>query len=164
VVELTLARWQPREAWHFPLCASSIRQWNRTVKREGWNALYSKSKCPHTIHYRIPDVVVEIIFTLRCLYGWGGHRMAAELKARGIWNTTGKTVYKVFDRLGLDVKVYALKGCSDGIAYPMSHRFPPGAFGTCKLASIHDDTTNKETPRYRFLRTVSQEIGQLWGC
>lgn len=126
-VELTLARWQPTEAWHFALCASSIRQWNRTVEQEGWNALYPKSKRPHTIHYQIPNVVVEIIFTLRYLYGWGGHRIAAELKARGIWKTTGKTVYKIFERLGLDVKVYALKGRSDGIAYRQYEKDQPNA-------------------------------------
>jgi len=126
-IELTLARWQPYEEWHFPLCASSIRQWHRIVEREGWRALYPKSKRPHTIHYQVPDVVVEIIFTLRRLFGWGGHRIAAELNARGIWKTTGRTVYKVFERLGLDVKIYALKGRSDGIAYQRYEKERPNA-------------------------------------
>ncbi|GEM_PF-1468877 len=43
-----------------------------------------KSKRPHTIHYLVPDVVVGIIFTLQRLFGWGGHRIAAELKGREI--------------------------------------------------------------------------------
>jgi hypothetical protein len=34
-VELTLARWQPTRPEHFPLCASSIRQWHRRVERDG---------------------------------------------------------------------------------------------------------------------------------
>lgn len=116
-IELTLARWQPTQPWHFPLCASSIRQWHRTAEREGFAALCPKSKRPHTIHYQVPTVVVGIIFTLRHLFGWGGHRIAAELRSRGIGQVSGRTVYKIFDRLELPVKVYALKGRSDGIAY-----------------------------------------------
>jgi transposase InsO family protein len=116
-IELTLARWQPTKPWHFPLCASSIRQWHRIAKREGFIALRPKSKRPHTIHYQVPEVVVGIIFTLRHLFGWGGHRIAAEVKGRKIGKVSGRTVYKIFDRLGLPVKIYALKGRSDGIAY-----------------------------------------------
>lgn len=116
-IEVTLARWCPTESWHFPLCASSIRQWHRTARRTGFSALRPKSRRPHTIHYQVPEVMVGIIFTLRNLLGWGGHRMAAELKARGIGQISGRTVYQLFERLGLPVKVYALKGRSDGIAY-----------------------------------------------
>lgn len=126
-IELTLAHWAPREAWHFPLCASSIRQWHRRVKQAGWTSLYPQSKRPHTIHYQVPEVVVEIIYTLRRLYGWGGHRIAAELAARGIWNTTGKTAYRIFQRLDLPVKTYALKGRSDGIAYRRYEKNRPNA-------------------------------------
>lgn len=116
--ERTLARWQPTQAWHFPLCVSSIRQWHRDVgPRNQWYQLYPKSTCPHTIHYRVPEVVVGIIFTLRRLFGWGGHRIAAELKARQIADLSGQGVYNILDRLHLPVKLYALKGRSDGIAY-----------------------------------------------
>jgi len=125
-IELTLARWQPTEPWHFPLCASSIRQWHRTVQREGFAALRPKSKRPHTIHYQVPEVV-GIIFTLRRLFGWGGHRIAAELKGREIGQVSGRTVYKLFDRLGLPVKVYALRGRSDGIAYRRYEKDRPNA-------------------------------------
>ncbi|MDH7474347.1 MAG: DDE-type integrase/transposase/recombinase [Anaerolineae bacterium] len=126
-IELTLARWQPIEPWHFPLSVSSIRQWDRLARREGLQALYPKSRQPHTIHYQVSEVVVGIIFTLRRLFGWGGHRIAAELKARGIGQVSGRTVYKLFDRLGLPVKVYALKGRSDGIAYQPYEKDRPNA-------------------------------------
>jgi transposase InsO family protein len=116
-VERTLARWQPRKPEHFPLSVSSIRRWYRLAEREGLAALRPKSKRPRTIHYQVPEVVVGIIFTLRQMFGWGGHRIAAELRRRGIAQISGRTVYKVFERLGLPVKVYALKGRSDGIAY-----------------------------------------------
>lgn len=126
-IELTLARWQPTQPWHFPLCASSIRQWQRIAEREGLAALKPKSKRPHTIHYQVPEVVVGVIFTLRRLFGWGGHRIAAELKERQIGQVSGRTVYKVFDRLGLPVKIYALQGRSDGIAYRRYEKDRPNA-------------------------------------
>lgn len=126
-IELTLARWQPTQPQHFPLCTSSIRQWHRTVQRKGFAALRPKSKRPHTIHYQVPEVVVGIIFTLRRLFGWGGHRIAAELKGREISQVSGRTVYKIFDRLGLPVKVYALRGRSEGIAYRRYEKDRPNA-------------------------------------
>lgn len=126
-IELTLARWQPTEPWHCPLCASSIRQWHRTAEREGFTALRPKSTRPHTIHYQVPEVMVGIIFTLRYLFGWGGHRIAAELKARQIGQVSGRTVYKLFDRLGLPVQIYALKARSDGIAYRRYEKDRPNA-------------------------------------
>jgi hypothetical protein len=61
--------------------------------------------------------VVDVIYVLRKLFGWGGHRIAAEIKARGIGSVSGQGVYNIFERLGLPVKVYALKGRSEGIAY-----------------------------------------------
>lgn len=126
-VEMTLARWRPTQPWHFPLCVSSIRQWHRTAEREGMAALRPKSKRPHTIHYQVPDRVVGVICVLRRLFGWGGHRIAAELKEREISQVSGKTVYKIFERLGLSVKVYALKGRSDGIAYQRYEKERPNA-------------------------------------
>ena len=116
-VARTLERYRPREAWHLPLSISTIRRWHRSVKDGGYAALRPKSRRPHTIHYQVPKRVVGIIYTLRKLFGWGGHRMAAELKARGIWELSGTTVYTIFDRLGVPVKPYALEGRSDGIAY-----------------------------------------------
>jgi len=116
-IEKTLERWRPTEPWHFPVSASSIRRWHRQVAAEGWESLRGQSTRPHTIHYQVSEQVVGIIFMLRTMLGWGGHRIARELKARGIAAVTGQTVYRIFDRLGLSVQRYALKGRSDGIAY-----------------------------------------------
>ena len=126
-VELTLARWQPTQPEHFPLCASSIRQWHRTATRQGFAALRPKSTCPHTIQYHVPEIVVGVIFTLRYLLGWGGHRIATELAAREIGQVSGQTVYDIFARLELPVKVYALRGRSDGIAYHRYEKKRPNA-------------------------------------
>ena len=75
----------------------------------------------------MPDRVVGIIFTLRYQLGWGGHRIAAAFKARGIAKVSGRTVYKIFDRLSLPVKVYALKSKSDRIAYRRYEKNRPNA-------------------------------------
>ena len=126
-VEMTLACWRPTQEGHFPLSVSSIRQWHRMAERGGMTALWPKSKRPHTIHYQVSELMVGIIWVLRRLFGWGGHRIAAELQAREIGQVSGKTVYKIFDRLGLPVKVYALKGRSEGIAYRRYEKGRPNA-------------------------------------
>lgn len=113
-----MEKYQPREDWHCKLSPSTIRNWNRQVgKNNNYAALRPKSTRPRTIHYQVPQLVVGIIFTLRHQLGWGGHRIAAELKERNIWSLCGQTVYNIFDRLGISVKTYALKGRSDGIKY-----------------------------------------------
>ncbi|MBC8492737.1 MAG: transposase [Chloroflexi bacterium] len=118
-VQLTLERYGPRKAGDLPLSASTIRNWVRMVKRAGgkYHVLRPKSCRPKRITYHVPDRAVAIVFTLRHQFGWGGHRIAAELKKREIASISGRTVYKILDRLGLSVKIYALKGKSDGIAY-----------------------------------------------
>jgi hypothetical protein len=65
----------------------------------------------------VAEPVVSLIFMLRTVLGWGGHRIARAMKARGIASVTGRTVYQVLARVGLSVKGYALKGRSEGIAY-----------------------------------------------
>jgi putative transposase len=119
-VRFLLERYRPREPRHFKLSASTIRHWHCLVGVQNYAALRPQSTRPKTIHFQVPEVVVAIIFTLRHQLGWGGHRIAVELVQRGIWRLTGQTVYNIFERLGLSVKTYALKGKSDGIAY---HRY-----------------------------------------
>lgn len=117
-VEVVMEKYRPREDWHCKLSSGTIRNWNRQVgKNNNYAALRPKSTRPRTIHYQVPQLVVGIIFTLRHQLGWGGHRIAAELKERKIWSLCGQTVYNIFDRLGISVKTYALKGRSDGIKY-----------------------------------------------
>ena len=128
-VELTLDKYRPRKKGDLRLSASTIRNWVRQVKRANghYSVLRPKSRCPKQITFRVPDRVIGIIFTLRHQLGWGGHRIAAELKKREIAKISGRTVYKIFDRLGLPVKVYALKGKSDGIAYRRYEKGQPNA-------------------------------------
>jgi len=138
-IELTLEKYRPREKGDLCLSASTIRNWVRKVERAngGHSVLRPKSRRPKSITFRVPDTVVGIIYTLRHQFGWGGHRIAAELKERGIAKVTGRTVYKIFDRLGLPVRVYALKGKSDGIAYRRYEKNRPNAQWHIDLKQTH---------------------------
>lgn len=108
----------PEQQSHSKLSASTIRRWHRLVgPAHNYVALWPQSTRPHRIANKVPDYVVEIIYTIRKRLGWGGHRIAAELAKRGIWQLSGQTVYRIFERLGLPVKTYALKGQSVGISY-----------------------------------------------
>jgi len=117
-VAVVMAVYRPREEWHQALSPGTIRRWNRLVgKKHTYAALRPQSTRPKSIRYQVPEWVVSVIFVLRHQLDWGGHRIAAELKSRGIWSVSGQAVYNIFDRLGLSVKTYALKGKSEGISY-----------------------------------------------
>ena len=128
-VELSLDKYRPRQKGDLRLSCSTIRNWVRQVKRAhgNYSVLRPKSRRPKAIKLRVPAQVIEIIFTLRHQLGWGGHRIAAELKARGMAQICGQAVYNIFERLGLPVKIYALKGKSDGIAYRRYEKKRPNA-------------------------------------
>jgi putative transposase len=129
-VHYTYEQYRPREAGHFRLSFSTIRHWVRLVKQAGehYHVLRPQSRWPKQIKYQVSARVMGLIFTLRHQKGWGGHRIAAELKKRGLVDSlTGRTVYKIIDRLGLPIKVYALKGKSDGIAYRRYEKSYPNA-------------------------------------
>lgn len=138
-VELTVANYQPRQPWHLRLSASTLRHWVRQVKRANGNygALWPQSRRPLHIVQRVSETVVSIIFTLRHQLGWGGHRIAAELKKREMAHVSGRTVYKLFDRLGVPVKLYALKSRSDGIAYRRYEKDRPNAQWHIDLKHTH---------------------------
>ena len=128
-VELTVEKYRPRKKEHQPLSASTLRKWVQQVKQADGNygALWPHSRRPHQIIYHVSETVVSIIFTLRHQLGWGGHRIAKELAKRQIAKVSGRTVYKIFDRLSLPIKLYALKGRSDGIAYQRYEKDRPNA-------------------------------------
>ena len=143
-VQVVLGKYAPKEQWHFKLSVNTIRRWHRLVgSKNNYAALRPKSTRPHTIHYQVPTLVVGIIFVLRQQLGWGGHRIAAELQSRGIWQLTGQTVYNIFNRLGLSVKTYALKGRSDGISYRRYENKKPNAQWhiDLKQTKLSDGTT-----------------------
>jgi len=128
-VDLTVEKYRPRKKEHQALSASTLRNWVRQVQQADGNygALWPHSRRPHQITYHVSETVVSIIFTLRHQLGWGGGRIAKELKQRQIGKVSGRTIYKILDRLGLPIKLYALKGRSDGIAYQRYEKNRPNA-------------------------------------
>jgi putative transposase len=136
-VRFLLERYRPREPRHFKLSASTIRHWHCLVGVQNYAALRPQSTRPKTLHFQVPELVVAIIFTLRHQLGWGGHRIAAELRQRGIWKLCGQTVYNIFERLGLSVRTYALKGRSDGVCYRRYEKKRPNQQWHIDLKQAH---------------------------
>jgi len=107
---------------------STIRRWDLLHRREGLKGLIPQSKRPHTIHYHIPLWVQGLVVLLRVKYGWGQHRISAELKRRGIYSLSHKSVRKILDHHpGVEIKLYHLRAKSDGIAYQRWGRSLPNA-------------------------------------
>lgn len=124
-IEIVMAKYGPRHEGDEKLSPNTIRRWHKLVGKHNYGALYPQSTRPKKIVNQVPHHVESIIFCLRVFRGWGGHRIAAELKRRKIANISGKTVYQVFKRLGLSVKTYALKAQSEGVAYRRYQRSQP---------------------------------------
>ena len=125
---------------------STLRRWDHLHGRQGGlKALIPKSKRPKTIHYRTPLWVHGVVVLLRVEYGWGQHRISAELKRRGIYSLSHKSVRKILDcQPGVTIKVYHLRAKSDGIAYRRWGRSLPNALwhidfkGPIRLENGHE--------------------------
>ena len=93
-IQGVLKLYGPEQQSHYKLSASTIRRWNRLVgPAHNYVALWPQSTRPHRIANKVPDYVVDIIYTIRQRLGWGGHRIAAELAKRGIWQLSGQTYF-----------------------------------------------------------------------
>jgi len=98
--------------------ASTLRRWDSLHRQGGLKALLPQSKRPQTIHYQIPLWVKGLVVLLRVRYGWGQHRISAELKRRGIYSLSHKSVRKILDHQpGVTIKVYHLRAQRNGIDY-----------------------------------------------
>jgi len=105
---------------------STLRRWDYLHRHGGLKALLPQSKRPKTIHYHIPLWVQGLVVLLRVQYGWGQHRISAELKRRRIYTLSHQSVRKILDRQpGVTVRVYHLRAKSNGIAYQRWGRSVP---------------------------------------
>ena len=136
-IEQVLTEFEPTEPWQQALSASTIRRWERTVRREGWGGLRPKSTRPQTIHYEVSPQLIFVVVMLRLLLGWGGERISAECEGRGIGKVSSPTVYKILARHGLPVKTYALKAKSAGIAYRRFEKKRPNQLWHIDLKQTH---------------------------
>lgn len=117
-----------RAAREHSTTASTLRRWDRLHRHRGLKALLPKSKGPKTIRYQIPMWVKGVVVLLRVRFGWGQHRISAELKRRGIYSLSHKSVRKILDRQqGVTVKVYHPRAKRNGIDYRRWGRSLPNA-------------------------------------
>ncbi|MCP4536653.1 MAG: helix-turn-helix domain-containing protein, partial [Chloroflexi bacterium] len=85
-------------AWKHKTSPSTLRRWDRLYRTGGLKALVPKSKRPKTIHWQIPLHIQGLVVLFRLKYGWGQHRISAELKRRGIYSLSHRSVRKILDR------------------------------------------------------------------
>jgi transposase InsO family protein len=95
---------------------SSVRNYTRA-----WNTQGKAGLMPiitvRTYRPKTPWEVIQIIILLRRLLQWGGDRIAAELKSRGLYHISGQGVYQIFKRYRLHTRTRHPVGQRKGIAY-----------------------------------------------
>ncbi len=105
-------------AREYKVSPSTLRRWNKVHREGGLKALCPQSKRPKTIHTHIPLWVKGLVVLLRLQYGWGQHRISAELKRRQVYTLSHRSVRKILDaHPGVTIRTYHLVGKSNGIAY-----------------------------------------------
>jgi len=112
--EAEAAQWVASR-WHRG--KSTIRRWEKKYRAEGKRGLLPPWQGPAPSGPQTPLAVVELIVYLRRMLGWGGARIAAELKRRGIYSISHQGVYDLFRRYHLPTRTYHPTGKRDGIRY-----------------------------------------------
>lgn len=100
----------------FECSMSSVRNHARAWRTEGKRGLMPKIQS-REYPPKTPWKVIQIIVLLRRLLHWGGDRIAAELKSRGLYNISGQGVYNLFKRYRVYTRTYHPVGKRGGIRY-----------------------------------------------
>jgi transposase InsO family protein len=95
---------------------SSVRNYHRLWKRQGKQGLLPVITV-RTYRPKTPWEVIQIIVLLRRVLHWGGDRIAAELKGRGLYQISRQGVYNIFKRHRLSTRTSHPVGQRKGIAY-----------------------------------------------
>lgn len=101
----------------FACSASTVRNYYRLWQAKGKAGLMPVVSPPRRSPPKTPWEVIQIILLLRRLLHWGGDRIAAELKSRGLYAISGQGVYNLFKRYRLYTRTYHPVGRRNGIAY-----------------------------------------------
>lgn len=112
--EAEAAQWVASR-WHRG--KSTIRRWEKKDREGGKRGLLPPWQDPAPSRPQTPLAVVELIVYLRRMLGWGGARIAAELKRRDIYHISHQGVYDLFRRDHLPTRTYHPTGKRDGIRY-----------------------------------------------
>jgi len=105
-----------RTAEAFGCSASTVRNYERLVRQHGKRGLMPEIRVRET-PLRTPMEVIQIILMFRSLLGWGGDRIAQELKSRSIYTISGQGVYNLLKRYRVPTQSYHPVGRRVGIAY-----------------------------------------------
>jgi transposase InsO family protein len=103
-------------AARFTCSVSSVRNYDRAWRQQGIAGLRPVVSI-RTYPPKTPWDVIQIILMLRRLLHWGGDRIAAELKSRGLYTISGQGVYNLFKRYRVYTRTYHPVGERNGIAY-----------------------------------------------
>jgi len=95
---------------------STVRNDARMWRTEGKRGLMPRITI-RTYPPKTPWWVIQLILLFRRVLHWGGHRIAAELKSRGIYEISGQGVYKLFKRYRVYTRTYRPVGTRKGIRY-----------------------------------------------
>ena len=98
------------------ISVSTVRNYDCLVRQHGKRGLLPEVSVRETPP-RTPWKVIQIILMFRRILHWGGDRIAAELKSRGIYTISGQGVYNLFKRYRVYTRTYHPVGKRSGIAY-----------------------------------------------
>jgi len=113
---LSEAQAASQTATRFGCSVSRVRNDDRMWRRHGIAGLRPVVST-RTYPPKTPWEVIQIILLLRRLLHWGGARIAAELKSRGLYQISGQGVYNLFKRYRVYTRTYHPVGVRKGIAY-----------------------------------------------
>lgn len=78
----------------------TLRRWWDTFRASGYDiqSLQERSRRPHRIYSRTHPLIEYFILLVRMLLGWGGQRIEAEFRARGISGLSHQTIHRIISR------------------------------------------------------------------
>ena len=102
---------------YFGIGISTLRRYNGKFMQGGKRSLIPSYRNLSRAKTALTFEIIQIILSLRCLLGWCGQRISAELRQRGIADISHMSVYRLFRRYHVRTRTYHPKGRSDGIRY-----------------------------------------------
>ncbi len=100
----------------FDCSVSSVRNYHRMWREKGKRGLMPVITV-RTYPPKTPWDVIQLILLFRRVLHWGGDRIAAELKSRGLYHISGQGVYNLFKRFRVYTRTYRPVGTRKGIRY-----------------------------------------------
>ncbi len=96
---------------------STLRRYNRNFLKDGKRGLMPVYQKLSRTETSLTFEIIQIILSMRCLLGWCGQRISAELRQRGVTDISHMSVYRLFRHYHVRTRTYHPKGRCDGIRY-----------------------------------------------